>query len=291
MPALMRLCRIVLFAFFLDLSFGKKALSGVKIQRDNAVVELGATGKVSLQRPKPRNLHVDADVTTFAGDIQFSKSGNLSINAASWKFVQDRLANITNVLRDNLMDVTGKTVYNDCKDILKAKPLSKSGIYTIIYKKKPLKVMCDMKTAGGGWTLIFRDSWKDKTVYAHGSGKDLPPENSKGTPDGKGDYVGPYDLNTIPGTSPLKSNGQLLYKIDSCTSDDCAMISDQEISFHAKKETDVDGGFHSSPITTLNGKIVQADGSTSHRLNYFYLYPSASCGIKVTDSQKKGFTV
>merc|ERR1719502_625739 len=218
-------------------------------------------------------------MTTFSGGIQFSGSENVTISAATWKNVQDRLANITKVMRDNGMDVTGNMVYNDCKDILKAKPSAKSGIYTIMYKKKKIKVMCDMKTGGGGWTLILRDSWADKSVYAHGSGKNLPPENSKGTPDGKGDYVGPYDLDTIPGTSPLQSNAQLLYKIDSCTSDDCAMISDQQISFHAKKESDVDSGFHSSPITTLSGKMVMADGKTGHRLNYFYLYPGASCGL------------
>merc|ERR1712185_515800 len=78
-----------------------------------------------------------------------------------------------------------------------------------------------------------------------------------------------------------------MYKIDSCSSGDCALISDQEYSFHATKETDVDKGYHSSPIRTLSGKTVHADNNNNNRLNYFYLYPSASCGVS-TDRDNGG---
>ena len=172
----------------------------------------------------------------------------------------------------------------DCQDIKEQNPKAKSGVYEVNYDGKKIKVLCDMITAGGGWTLILRDSWKDKKVYTAGS---LPAENSVGTPDGKGDYVGPHLMGTISGSNPLRTNSHYLYKVDSCTTDDCAMISDQEYSFHAATEGVVDGGFHSSPIKTVSGKTVHADNTNNNRLNYFYLNKNGDCGLS-TDRDNGG---
>ena len=141
-----------------------------------------------------------------------------------------------------------------------------------------------MVTAGGGWTLILRDSWKDKKVKVAGK---LPAENSVGTPNGGGDYVGPHYMATVSGTNPLKTNAQYMYKIDGCTTGDCAAISDQEFSFHSDTESQVDGGYHSSPIRTVSGKTVHADTKDPHRLNYFYLNKNPSCGLS-TDRDNGG---
>ena len=45
---------------------------------------------------------------------------------------------------------TGFADARDCHDILQVAPSSPSGEYTLV---SGIKVYCDMKTAGGGWTV------------------------------------------------------------------------------------------------------------------------------------------
>merc|ERR1712157_401688 len=149
-----------------------------------------------------------------------------------------------------------------------------------------MRVKCDMVTQGGGWTLILRDSWKDKSVFWHGKTA-MRAENSFGTPNGYADYVGPHYMGSHKGTNPLKTGVDYMYTGSGCSSKDCITISRQEYSFHTANEGTVDKGFHSKPLKTLSGKTVMADKASGSRLNYFYLYPNAACGLS-TDRDNGG---
>ena len=59
------------------------------------------------------------------------------------------------------MHILGKTP-TSCKDIQKQNPEARSGAYILWYEEKPNRMLCDMETDGGGWTLVY--SYKSKYI-------------------------------------------------------------------------------------------------------------------------------
>ena len=101
-----------------------------------------------------------------------------------------------------------------CLEILTRNPKAPSGGYKILYKGKQITVKCDMDTKGGGWTLILRDSWKDKAVFCEDAAcsKVLGKENHIGSAIDSKDYVGPHLMGTVEGTIPLRTTVETMVR-------------------------------------------------------------------------------
>ena len=56
-----------------------------------------------------------------------------------------------------------------CKAILAEEPNKDSGLYWLLVAGQATQVYCDMKTAGGGWTLVFQRRGGAKNVEAFGA--------------------------------------------------------------------------------------------------------------------------
>ena len=75
-----------------------------------------------------------------------------------------------------------------------------------------------MTTDGGGWTLILRDSWKDKKVECGKSCNWLHQESSEfsvGTADDTKDYLGPHLFGTVKDPTQLQPTLMLCIQLTS----------------------------------------------------------------------------
>eukprot|EP00729_Bicosta_minor_P005923 gene5923-18360_t len=133
-------------------------------------------------------------------------------------------------------------------------------------------------TDGGGWTLILRDSWQDKSVQC---GKDCAwlreanTEFSHGSAGSKADYIGPHLLGVVAGTNPLQTKADILYTIDKYDHKDAMFISHQTMSFHNRNQGQIEQGKWDKPLKTLGGREVWS-GNPHH---FWRTYPAHSCGL------------
>ena len=89
-----------------------------------------------------------------------------------------------------------------CKQILDDEPGKSSGIFWVLVGGKSTQVYCDMKTNGGGWTLIFQRRGGAKNIEAFGGTLNGFVHQSGGSV-GKLGYSDSYSLgvNSAPGHS------------------------------------------------------------------------------------------
>lgn len=162
--------------------------SGVKINKDNAVLTMGENHDVMLLRSGPEQLDILASVNVtgelrvnsslcgcfsedrvrdivkevFNSSSSPSSSNTTTCPATCAGYTCDQLFTIFDKSCETLegasCDCGGCACLGDassCNDILRRDPSSSSGAYSIRLADGTLeKVMCDMKTSSGGWTLV-----------------------------------------------------------------------------------------------------------------------------------------
>eukprot|EP00750_Incisomonas_marina_P020193 INCI3814.1.p1 GENE.INCI3814.1~~INCI3814.1.p1 ORF type:complete len:492 (+),score=89.78 INCI3814.1:131-1477(+) len=159
--------------------------SGVKINKDNAVLTMGENHDVMLLRSGPEQLDILASVNV-TGELRVNSSlcgcfsedrvrdivnevingkdssSNTTCPATCAGYTCDQLFTIFDkscvTLEEASCDCGGCACLGDassCKEILQRAPSSSSGAYSIRLADGTIEdVMCDMKTSSGGWTLV-----------------------------------------------------------------------------------------------------------------------------------------
>ncbi len=119
---------------------------------DGADVGLGTStadvsGATRIVTGGPTTYNVAVDNVVGTGDVI------ATVNASG---AQDGVGNgnAASTSSDNSVTLTAAAAAS-CSEILAAAPASASGIYSISPLGSPIDVVCDMTTAGGGWTLVL----------------------------------------------------------------------------------------------------------------------------------------
>ncbi|KAI1901841.1 hypothetical protein AGOR_G00038540 [Albula goreensis] len=138
--------------------------------------------KVQLEELLDRQSHL---VTQLEHELGSSTRNSTQIQrqqASLMETVQQLLAMVTHCNDISSVPKEEATSFQDCAEIFKS-GITENGVYTLHFPNstQPVKVFCDMKTRGGGWTVLqhrqdgsvdFNRGWKDyKTGFGDPSGE------------------------------------------------------------------------------------------------------------------------